>query len=535
MEIHNPLKAKKILEDTKRHFISLLKITQKMDSESSSDIEKFIKNLEAEGITDNTLTEAKKLSLIIDTKLNSKFISLRESKNNMERILSRLQNKNLSQPQIDLLNTLKEGIKNGLPEHEFLNLVTKGFTEFSNDVEFHRENSKKIVTDNHEHFKEGTQDIVAADVGRAAKTITRDVLKMAVQLHQTYPTDQLIQELHNEIHIISKKQGIQFFAITDILSRLSARATQLQQQDKVKSQEYLHDINMKLKDVFEKLSLSSESLVESQNLTNEFNSNLQKGLNDFRKSTIGITDINELRNVIQNNVGTIEKQVEDYTKKQELVQRKQKREIDNLEMNLQKALKTQHQLEKTLSKERVASTIDELTQIPNRRSYIDYINQAHSIWSKQKGSQLSLIVFDIDKFKNINDQFGHQIGDAALKRVSEIIKKALKESVFFARYGGEEFVLVVPANKNLSVKLAEKIRIELAKNKFGVGKRENLQYISITCSFGVAEFTEKENDINKVFEMADNALYQAKSDGRNCVVLNNEGHFINFTKMFNKQ
>lgn len=532
MDLNNPLKTKKILEDVKRHFISLLKITQKMDSESSDDINKFINSLDQEGINENTLNEAKKLSLIIDTKLNTKFINLRESKNNMERILSRLKNKNLSQPQIDLLEKLKEGIKNGLPEHEFLNLVTSGFTEFSNDVEFHRENSKKIVTDNHEHFKEGTQDIVAADVGRAAKTITRDVLKMAIQLHQAYPTDQLVQELHNEIQIISKKQGIQFFAVTDILSRLSARATQLQQQDKIKSQEYLHDINLKLKEVFEKLSVSSKALNESQDLTNQFNSNLQKGLNDFRKSTIGITDINELRKVVENNVGAIEKQVETYTKKQELIQRRQKNEIDNLEINLQKALKTQHQLEKTLSKEREASTIDELTQIPNRRAYIDYVNHAHSIWSKQSESLLSLIVFDIDKFKNINDQFGHQVGDAALKRVSEIIKKSLKESVFFARYGGEEFVLVVPANKKLSVQLAERIRTELAKNKFGVGKKENLQYIHITCSFGVAEFNKDFNEVNKVFEMADAALYQAKNEGRNCVVLNNNGNFVNFTRMF---
>lgn len=533
MEI-NPLKTKKILEDTKKHFISLLKITQKLDSESSLDIEQFIKKLEQEGINENTLSDAKKLSLVIDTKINTKFITVRESKNNMEKILARLQKKNLSQPQIDLLNTLKQGIQNSLPEHEFLNLITKGFSEFSNDIEFHRENSKKIVTDNHEHFKGGTQDILAADVGRATKTITRDVLKMAVQLYQAYPTDQLIIQLHNEIQIISKKQGAQFFAITDILSRLSARAAQLQQQDKVKSQEYLHDINAKLKDVFEKLSLSSASLVESQDLTNDFNSNIKKGLNDFKKSTLGITDINQLRNVIQNNVVAIEKQVEDYSKKQELIKRKQKREIDDLELNLQKALKTQHQLEKTLSKEREASTIDELTQIPNRRSYIDYINQAHSVWSKQKGHNLSLIVFDIDKFKNINDQFGHQIGDAALKRVSEIIKKLLKESVFFARYGGEEFVLVVPANKTVSVKFAEKIRAELAKNKFGIGKRENLQFINITCSFGVSEFSDYESDINKVFNMADKALYQAKSDGRNCVVLNSEDHLINFTNKINK-
>ncbi len=532
MDFNNPLKTKKILDDTKRHLISFLKITQKMDSESSEDIDKFIKSLDQEGLNDNILNEAKKLSLILDTKLNTKFINLRESKNNMERILSRLQNKNLSQPQIDLLTKLKEGIKNGLPEHEFLNLVTNGFTEFSNDVEFHRDNSKKIVTDTHDHFKEGTQDIVAADVGRAAKTITRDVLKMAIQLHQAYPTDQLVQELHNEIQIIAKKQGIQFFAVTDILSRLSARATQLQQQDKIKSQEYLHDINSKLKEVFEKLSISANALNESQNLTNEFNGALQKGLNDFRKSTIGITDINELRRVVENNVGAIEKQVETYTKKQELIQRRQKHEIDNLEINLQKALKTQHQLEKTLSKEREASTIDELTQIPNRRSYIDYITQAHSIWSKQKDGALSLVVFDIDKFKTINDQFGHQIGDAALKRVSEIIKKSLKDAVFFARYGGEEFVLVVPANKNLSLKLAEKIRLELLKNKFGVGKRENLQYIHITCSFGVAEFSDEYNQVSQVFEMADTALYQAKNDGRNCVVLNNNGKFINFTKMF---
>ena len=163
---------------------------------------------------------------------------------------------------------------------------------------------------------------------------------------------------------------------------------------------------------------------------------------------------------------------------------------------------------------------------------MEYITKVHDIWRKQN-TPLSIIVLDIDKFKSINDSFGHNVGDAALRNVSAIIKNIIGDKFFFGRYGGEEFVMVCPMlNKTKASLLADRIRQKLADTRFTIGGKKNAQKIRITCSFGVAEFGNDLVDISETFEAADKALYQAKEEGRNTVCYVNNGSIINRTQQF---
>ncbi|WP_207642517.1 GGDEF domain-containing protein [Acetobacterium bakii] len=153
---------------------------------------------------------------------------------------------------------------------------------------------------------------------------------------------------------------------------------------------------------------------------------------------------------------------------------------------------------------------DSLTGIYNKAKFNkEYARLADS--AQQKNADLSVVMFDIDNFKGINDQYGHLVGDAVLIALADIVRKNLQQSDIFARWGGEEFVLIFP-NMHLqqAIEITERLRKYIADHIFEkIGQ--------VTCSFGVAVF-EKDEDLNKVLQRADERLYLAKNAGKNKVM-----------------
>jgi diguanylate cyclase (GGDEF)-like protein/PAS domain S-box-containing protein len=153
------------------------------------------------------------------------------------------------------------------------------------------------------------------------------------------------------------------------------------------------------------------------------------------------------------------------------------------------------------------ANIDKLTGIYNRdkfeESFSFLIKDSH-----KRDRKLSLLLFDIDHFKDINDTYGHQTGDSVLKELTELISANIKTSDVFARWGGEEFVILLPdTDLDGSYLFAEKLRKLVKAHDFTVIGR-------MSVSFGVGELTEYENKTT-LFEKVDKALYQAKNKGRN--------------------
>jgi len=152
---------------------------------------------------------------------------------------------------------------------------------------------------------------------------------------------------------------------------------------------------------------------------------------------------------------------------------------------------------------------DPLTTLINRRKFNELLS--YEIERNQRyRADLSLIMCDIDHFKKINDSYGHDVGDSALKIFSEEIKKNIREVDIFARWGGEEFMILMPNAKITDANSkAEKLR--------KVIESINLKMVdSFTASFGVTNFTNGDT-IESFIKRADDALYQAKDKGRNTV------------------
>ena len=164
-----------------------------------------------------------------------------------------------------------------------------------------------------------------------------------------------------------------------------------------------------------------------------------------------------------------------------------------------------------LERERLRATFDSLTELPNREAYNQRIKLE---WQRFKryGQGLTLAICDIDYFKQFNDQFGHQVGDRVLKLVSKALAKRLREVDFVARYGGEEFVIILPQTPlENALKTLDKIRTAIATLAF----RFRDEPVQISLSFGLA-FSQDTQSANQLFARADEALYAAKSAGRNC-------------------
>jgi diguanylate cyclase (GGDEF)-like protein len=127
----------------------------------------------------------------------------------------------------------------------------------------------------------------------------------------------------------------------------------------------------------------------------------------------------------------------------------------------------------------------------------------------------SILMIDIDHFKNLNDSYGHQVGDEVLKTVAQRLHQGLYETDLIARYGGEEFVCLLPRSQPAGLKVkAEQIRQRVANESFVIG----LEAVTVTISIGIAHFPHDGDSPEAILAAADRALYAAKAAGRNCSV-----------------
>jgi len=168
------------------------------------------------------------------------------------------------------------------------------------------------------------------------------------------------------------------------------------------------------------------------------------------------------------------------------------------------------ELGEALASEQLAARTDYLTGVCNRRHFFDLAAHAFDV-SRRYRHPLSIILFDVDHFKQINDSWGHQIGDEILKRVARIAGDCLRDADVIARYGGEEFIVLLPeSSATQAMIVAERIREGLAARGIDTGKGT----VQVTVSAGIADALS-EDALDSLIRRADQALYQAKEAGRN--------------------
>lgn len=158
------------------------------------------------------------------------------------------------------------------------------------------------------------------------------------------------------------------------------------------------------------------------------------------------------------------------------------------------------------------SVTDKLTQVYNRLKLESLLESAFND-AYTKGTSFHVVIFDIDYFKSVNDHYGHPTGDLVLVELAELMKKIIKPypEISFGRWGGEEFMIIIRDMAfSKATTMIDEIRLAVELNEYSIPE-------GITCSFGIAQFRQPMN-LTEVILAADKAMYQAKANGRNCVV-----------------
>jgi two-component system cell cycle response regulator len=172
---------------------------------------------------------------------------------------------------------------------------------------------------------------------------------------------------------------------------------------------------------------------------------------------------------------------------------------------------TQQELYKKNKQLTELSQTDQLTKLYNRRFILKVLND-ELYRAKRYKTVFSIILFDIDHFKQVNDVFGHNAGDEVLNDISALVRKIVRTTDKVSRWGGEEFLILCTETDGKNAKiLAEKIRKAVESYNFPIDRQ-------VTISGGVAEYSNEDN-ISELIEKADEKLYQAKNSGRNKILI----------------
>lgn len=280
---------------------------------------------------------------------------------------------------------------------------------------------------------------------------------------------------------------------------------------------YLKNIALRLKELQLGIEDSFKDQRESLDEQEDLNSGISEQVIAIATKLADERDLNEVKHLIDEGLSGIRSRMSEHLERDRQRVANGEQRLALLSERLKKMDQESTRLRALVQQERERAQHDALTGVPNRAAYDERI--ATEIARRNRhGRSVSLAVIDIDKFKNVNDNFGHKAGDKVLKNVAEICTTAVRASDFMARYGGEEFVLILPETALDQARVvAEKLREEIA----GKGFYYKTTRVPITVSIGVAEFAPGET-ADEVFQRADSALYAAKEGGRNRCVTESE-------------
>jgi diguanylate cyclase len=238
---------------------------------------------------------------------------------------------------------------------------------------------------------------------------------------------------------------------------------------------------------------------------------VQQGMSLIQKNFQSGSDLQELKAEISKNIDEIRGGVDDFVDR--FNERHEATEERNIKLTQQLSQMEQEtqELQVMLRENRTKLMYDALTGVYSRMAYDERIVQELSRWSRYQ-TPFSYAILDIDHFKRINDSYGHNAGDKALRIVAQIMQSYLRQSDYVFRIGGEEFVLLLTStDAEAAASLVEKMRNGIAESSFHF-KGEP---VSLTLSAGITETRDGDN-VESIYERADEALYRAKHSGRNC-------------------
>lgn len=284
--------------------------------------------------------------------------------------------------------------------------------------------------------------------------------------------------------------------------------------EKSASQEFLFALNEALVSVRDSINESFVQSQRGQQLKQQLNRDINGQVDNLETGLGNFDNVDGLKHHVIEQLASLRTSL---ARKEALEHREiamLKKSVESLRSELGELTSETSSYKEKLFEQQKLNLLDSLTQLPNRAALDERMEQEYRHYQRHRNN-LWVAVADIDYFKSINDNFGHSTGDKTLQVISMALKNSLRDTEFVARYGGEEFVLLIPDVSQTDIgQLLNRVREKIKNIPF---KFKN-QRITVTLSIGAAKIIDGEH-ILETFERADAALYKAKHENRDRVII----------------
>jgi diguanylate cyclase len=298
------------------------------------------------------------------------------------------------------------------------------------------------------------------------------------------------------------------------VARLIGEQRSRMQREKLEIEALLRQIDARLEEIGSYLTGEAAEQQSSQESTQQLNLLVMDEMHELNTDVQRALDLTELRARVRVRLEAINTHLQDFRSREEERFAHQTERTGRLRVRIAELERESHNLQRSLQEEQRLAMMDALTGIPNRAAYDERIEHEYLHW-QQSGVPVSILAWDIDRFKNVNDAYGHRAGDKVLRVLAQHLAQHVRGTDFVARYGGEEFVMIlVGTAAEQALVAADKIRTNIAM----IGFHFRNKPVTVTASCGIATFRPDDSP-DSVFDRADRALYRAKDAGRNCCVV----------------
>ena len=279
-------------------------------------------------------------------------------------------------------------------------------------------------------------------------------------------------------------------------------------------EQFLQGLDHRLDTIRQLISHATQGQVSRSDARGVFENILAGQVDEIRAEVDKNSELGDLGNSISQHLGLIVEAMKTFSSAESEREAELTQQLNSMQTKLHEMERLAESAQHAIEEQRKKAMHDSLTGLPNREAYQQRLKQEVERINRY-GGKLSLMVCDVDLFKRINDSYGHLAGDKVLKIIARSLQRTLRDTDFIARFGGEEFVILMPETSARDAKnVAEKLRQKIESSPFNF-KKEPVQ---ITVSFGLSEFAQNES-ADDVFSRADKALYRAKEQGRNKVLV----------------
>ncbi len=343
--------------------------------------------------------------------------------------------------------------------------------------------------------------------------LVREVLitlieKIAVTHGNTKNLDQLKIKLEDQTEISDWHQYLD-----TIISEIRVIIKGIN-HEKIELEGLVVDVTKQLAEISNTLSDEQSDSLQGRKESEQLQTIMNQGVEKIQLQVENESDIQVLKSGISENLSSIKQGVEDFVTKD--AERFKKSEIRNkkLQQQIQFMEEESNELRQKLTDHRQKLMFDTLTGVRSRLAYEETLEQELARWMRYQ-ENFSFAILDIDHFKRINDDYGHNAGDKALKIVARMMSDHIRKADYLFRIGGEEFVLLLPKTSlEHATPLVEKIRTSVGDSKFHFKKTK----VKISMSAGLTTVMQDDN-AESIYERADSALYDAKNNGRDQLIV----------------